>query len=150
MNAFVLYKLHNASLGKKLPPDYSSLDFIEDWLAEVVPDDHVSDSDESDSSYENETLPYKSHRFGWWSGPAGTKYRLDTHRYHNLQHAGNVFLKARLEGDDEVRLDLRRDCMLCNQRTLYFCSICNVSLCCGECCNNWHTYSKLRRKSAAK
>ena len=150
MNAFVLYKLNDSVLGQKLAKDYSSLDFIEDWLGEVAPDDNDVDGNESDSSDENEPLPYKSHRFKWWSSAIGTAYRLDRHRYHNLEHAGNVFLKARLEGDDEMRYDLRRDCMLCRERSLYFCNVCNVTLCCGECCERWHTMSKLRRKSAAE
>lgn len=150
MNAFVLYKLNDASLGKKLPQDYSSLDFIADWLAEVAPDDDDDKGNGSDSSDENEPLPYKSHRFKWWSSAEGTAYRLDRHHYHNLEHAGNVFLKARLQGDEEIRCDLRRDCMLCHERTLYFCKVCNVSLCCGDCCNKWHTFSKLRREKRQK
>lgn len=145
LNAFVLYKLHDSANLRKLPPDYSSLDFIEDWLSEVAAVDNGNVSSDSDSSDEKEPLPYKSHRFKWWSGSAGTAYRLDRHQYHNLQHAGNVFLKARLEGNDEIRCDLRRDCMLCHERTLYFCKICNVSLCCGECCDKWHTCTNLRR-----
>jgi len=146
MNAYVLYKLHDQANYKKLPPDYSSLEFICDWLDEVISAAADDIAPSSDSNDDVPVLQYKQHRYKWWKGDVGTSLRLNTRVYHSLEHAGNVYMKNIVGEEGSQRLDLRRECMCCGERTVYFCSVCNVPLCIGNCCKVFHTSAKLPRK----
>ena len=153
LNAYVLYKLHDATNHNKLRADYSSLDFIADWLQEVEPaiespsDEDLADTDDSVPSTPPD-LTYKQHRRKWWECENGINIRLDR-RYHCLEDARSVYVKAVVEKNDSgeeivKRVDLRRDCMYCGERNCYtFCQVCNVPLCLGDCCRKFHTIAKL-------
>ena len=143
MNAYVIYKLHNSAT---LSDTYSALDFIADWLEEIAPHegDAASDSSASDdASDENDAnAPRKDRRRRFWNSDEGKALRLDG-RFHCLQHAGNVFVKNELVDGQIKRNDLRRLCRYCGERALYFCDVCNVPLCVGDCCKKFHTLRKL-------
>lgn len=146
MNAFVLYKLHNSANNKDLNNAYSALDFIADWLEEVTPCEGEATSDSSasgDAPAENfADIPRKDRRRRYWNSEEGKAVRLDG-RFHCLQHAGNVFLKHEIVDGHAKRCDLRRVCRYCGERALYFCDVCNVPLCVGDCCKKFHTERKL-------
>jgi hypothetical protein len=146
MNAFVLYKLHDDANNKKLPQSYSSLDFISDWIQDLEKDDDAASSDISASdaaSEESVAVPdYKEHRRNWWQAAPGTAIRMDS-RFHGLQHAGNCYFTNVDKNGENKRADLRRLCMWCGERTVYFCEDCNVPLCIGICNKNFHTKRKL-------
>ena len=146
MNAFVLYKLHDSANHKNLGKGYSSVDFIADWLEEVAPceGDAASDSGEyADANTEDATLPpRKDRRRKYWNSDEGKAVRLDG-RFHCLQHAGNVYLKNEIVDGLSKRNDLRRLCRYCGERALYFCDVCDVPLCVGDCCKKFHTERKL-------
>lgn len=146
MNAFVLYKLHDDATQRKLPKDYSSLDFIAEWMQELleVEDNAESDSGAASSSdfESDDERQYNQHRRKWWEGERGIAVRMDR-QFHGLQHAGNVFLKEVMKEGEQKRCDLRRCCMCCGDRTLYFCEECKVPLCIGHCNKQFHTERKL-------
>jgi hypothetical protein len=152
LNAFVLYKLHDSTNNQKLRPSYNSFDFIADWLNEVSPAVAGRIMPEPSSDDDDPTalapIAYKEHRRNWWSSENGRAIRLDS-RYHVLQDARHVYLKNEVKqtGNGEkvqVRLELRRNCMYCGDRNCYtFCDICNVPLCLGNCCRNFHTVDEL-------
>jgi len=148
MNAFVLYKLHDQVNHKRLPEKYSSLDFIADWIRELNQDvrDAVCVSSASDASNDEcaAAPDYKEHRRNWWQSAAGTAVRMDG-RFHSLQHAANCYLSTQGEGDHKKFIDLRRVCMYCGERTIYFCEACNVPLCLGICNKKFHTDTVLPR-----
>ena len=143
MNAYVIYKLHNSAT---LSDTYSALEFIADWLEEVAPHegDAASDSSASDdaSDENNANAPRKDRRRRFWNSDEGKSLRLDG-RFHCLQHAGNVFVKNEVVDGQCKRNDLRRLCRYCGERALYFCDVCNMPLCVGDCCKKFHTQRKL-------
>ena len=146
MNAYVLYKLHATANNKNVGSDYSSVDFIADWHDEVAPrdDDAASDSGASDDAINNDsaTSPRKDRRRKYWNSDEGKAIRLNG-RFHCLQHAGNVYVKNEIVQGVPKRNDLRRLCRYCGERALYFCDVCNVPLCVGVCCKNFHTEREL-------
>jgi hypothetical protein len=143
VNAFVLFKLHDAANDKKLSKDFSSLEFIEQWLQEL--DDEAGDVSSASSSdeFEPEKLAYKQHRRKWWSTNAGEAIRLkhSSDWLHATQDARHVYVTKTADG----RIDLRRNCMWCGERTFYFCSTCMVPICIGKCSLAFHTLKKLPR-----
>jgi hypothetical protein len=139
MNAYVLYTLHDATNHKKLPQRYSSLDFIADWLAEICePDDEASSDSGSASSDDVDRL---DRRITFWNSDKGrdTRLKRSDGQYHCLYHAADKFRSFELDGDEAVRNDLRRLCRYCGTRTIYFCDVCKVPLCHGDCCKKFHT-----------
>jgi hypothetical protein len=152
LNAYVLYRLHDKATHRNTTrARYTSFDFIADWLSEVAPAPEVDNDSHSDQHSDDDgapELPYKAHRRKWWSTPDGKDVRLDN-RHHYLEDARHVYQKSKViagaDGESvEVRIDLRRDCVFCGERNCYtFCSLCNVPLCLGDCCRNFHTVAKL-------
>lgn len=146
LNAFVLYKLHHLANHKDLGAGYSSLDFIEDWLSEIAPFENDSGSDSGSSAASpdenHDVIPRKDRRRKFWNSDEGKALRLDG-RFHCLQHAGNVYVKNEIVDGRNKRNDLRRLCRYCGERALYFCDVCNVPLCVGDCCKKFHTERKL-------
>ena len=146
MNAFTLYKLHDTTNGNKLAKDYSSIDFIADWLEEVAPreDKDASDSGSSAAASDDDVAvaPRVDRRRKYWNSAEGKAVRLDG-QFHCLQHAGSVYRKHEIVDGEPKRNDLRRLCRYCGERALYFCDVCNVPLCIGDCCKKFHTKQKL-------
>ena len=148
MNGYVLYKLHDSVYSKKLPKDYTSFDFIADWLQEVEAEEPQDVSSASSSEDDDHQLAYKQHRRKWWQTEPGCRIRL-TKPNHFLEDARHKYVKSVVRTNDDgeavvARLDLRRDCIYCGERNCYtFCSICMVPLCIGDCSRNFHTTALL-------
>ena len=141
LNAFILFKLHDAANDKKLSKDFSSLEFIDLWLQEV--EGEAVDASSDSSGDELQKVAYKQHRRKWWSTDAGRAIRLkhSSECMHATQDARHVYVtKTR-----DSRLDLRRKCMWCGDRTFFFCSTCIVPLCIGKCSLAFHTLKTLPR-----
>jgi antirestriction protein len=138
MNAFVLYLLHDRDNKKKLPKTYSSLDFIANWMDEVCKPD---DAAVSDSSSDSDECDRADRRRSFWNSTEGKHIRLarSHEKFHCLYHAASRYFPSRLENEEQVRNDLRRVCRYCGERTIYFCDVCKVPLCVGNCCMNFHT-----------
>ncbi len=145
VNAFVLYKLNDDAKDaahKTLPAQYSVMDFINDWLEEGDEDEasdaSVDNADNAADDNDADHPSYKAHRRKWWQGPEGTAVRMNN-RFHALQYAGNTY--SHYSDIDGVRKrdDLRRKCMFCGERTLYYCDACMVPLCLGVCNHRFHS-----------
>ena len=134
--------MHDSANHNKLPKDYSSIDFIADWLQEVAQGDGDGSSDSDAPAAENTAAAAhpvgKDRRRKYWNSEDGKKVRLDG-RFHCLQHAGHVYSKNAVVNGVSKRNDLRRLCRYCGERALYFCDVCNVPLCVGDCCKKFHT-----------
>ena len=146
MNAFVLYTLSANAKSTKLPPNYTAVHFVAEWLDALDEGGCHADSDANSSSASGDESPieinYKDHRRNWWQGDSGLSVRMDR-RFHGLQHAGNVYY-SRLElNGEEKRADLRKNCMDCGERTVYLCEVCKVPLYIYACNKNFHTQRKL-------
>ena len=139
MNSFVLFKLHDAANAKKLPNDFSSLDFAELWLKDVddMQNAEAVPSSSSDDDFAVPQQTYKQHRRNYWSSDEGRAIRLKHNQscQHPLQDARNVY-KTQTRGK---RIDLRRLCTWCGERTFTFCETCKVPLCIGNCTMQFHT-----------
>jgi hypothetical protein len=153
MNAFVLYTMSANANSKKLPPNYTAVHFVSEWLESL--DEGLcqgeNDADCSSASGDESSIEidYKDHRRSWWQGDSGTSIRMDR-RFHALQHAGNVYYSRLEVNGEEKRADLRRNCMYCGERTIYFCEVCKVPLCIGACNKNFHTQRKLPQMQRLK
>ena len=145
MNAFVLFKLHDASNAKKLPKDFSSLDFVELWLKDV---DDMQDAEDvpsscSDDDFEQPCTTYKQHRRKFWASEDGQaiRFRRNQRCQHNLLDARHEYRTEELG----KRNDLRRICIWCGTRTFTFCQTCMVPVCIGLCNQSFHSKPTLPR-----
>jgi hypothetical protein len=156
MNAFILKKTLKTK-RYKLPSQYSSFDFIEEYLEEVCPISKELEGHKSSSSASHVArschpagLDHKGEirkvRASFWSKAAGREWRLDG-KDHYPQDAKNVWFKlsSRVSevNNKVIRNELRRNCHYCNERTVYFCTKCDVPLCIGTCFSDFHTKNKL-------
>jgi hypothetical protein len=156
MNAFIL-KTTLKTKRYKLPSQYSSFDFIEEYLEEVCPISKELEGQQSSSSASHVArschpagLDHKGEirkvKASFWSKAAGREWRLDG-KDHYPQDAKNVWFKVTSRvsevNNKVIRNELRRNCHYCNERTVYFCTKCNVPLCIGTCFSDFHTKNKL-------
>jgi hypothetical protein len=153
MNAFVLRKTLKTS-AYKLPKVYTCFDFISEFLEEVCPAKVAAEMPDAapksvQSVHPQKLLPsgrIKKCKRSFWGKPAGKQWRLDgndhiqqdTSKWYD-QYTGKINATT----GNKVRCEMRRKCICCGKRTVYFCTKCHAALCLGNCFYNFHRNNKL-------
>lgn len=154
MNAFVLRQTLKTD-AFKLPKVYTCFDFISEFLEEVCPVLAPADTSVIPDIAPVMVHPQKLHRDGkiktckpsFWAKKAGMQWRLDGvgHVNHDSTKCFDPQTgKVNATTGNKIRAELRRKCICCGTRTVYFCYKCKAALCLGKCFYMFHNENKLR------